>query len=37
VIKNGARTTSESLYACRFVPLLGKFGWSENKQEINSK
>jgi protein-L-isoaspartate(D-aspartate) O-methyltransferase len=37
VVKNDGRTTSESLYSCRFVPLLGQFGWGNNKQEITSK
>jgi protein-L-isoaspartate(D-aspartate) O-methyltransferase len=27
IIKQGERTTRESLFACRFVPLLGRFGW----------
>lgn len=33
VVKNSGRTTRESLYSCRFVPLLGKFGWSRNEQD----
>jgi protein-L-isoaspartate(D-aspartate) O-methyltransferase len=37
VMKNGARTTRESLYSCRFVPLLGEFGWGKTKQEIASR
>jgi protein-L-isoaspartate(D-aspartate) O-methyltransferase len=28
ILKRGGRTTQESLIACRFVPLLGLFGWS---------
>jgi protein-L-isoaspartate(D-aspartate) O-methyltransferase len=36
VVKNAGQTTKESLYSCRFVPLLGRFGWGPNKQEINS-
>jgi protein-L-isoaspartate(D-aspartate) O-methyltransferase len=27
LIKREERTTRESLFACRFVPLLGRFGW----------
>src|ERR1700751_1627508 len=27
ITKRGDRTTRESLFACRFVPLLGRFGW----------
>jgi protein-L-isoaspartate(D-aspartate) O-methyltransferase len=27
IVKRDASTTQESLYACRFVPLLGHYGW----------
>jgi protein-L-isoaspartate(D-aspartate) O-methyltransferase len=27
VQKNGGQTTSQTLHFCRFVPLLGRFGW----------
>lgn len=27
VVKRESRTTEESLYACRFVPLTGRYGW----------
>jgi len=27
IIKREGRTTRESFFACRFVPLLGRFGW----------
>jgi len=37
VVKNGGRITSESLYSCRFVPLLGRFGWGQNMQEITAR
>jgi|HubBroStandDraft_6_1064221.scaffolds.fasta_scaffold01022_6 protein-L-isoaspartate(D-aspartate) O-methyltransferase len=37
VVKNGGRITSESLYSCRFVPLLGRFGWRQNMQEITTR
>lgn len=29
IIKRDGRTTRESLYDCRFVPLLGHYGWSQ--------
>jgi protein-L-isoaspartate(D-aspartate) O-methyltransferase len=28
IVKRGGRTTQQSLYACRFVPLLGRYGWN---------
>jgi protein-L-isoaspartate(D-aspartate) O-methyltransferase len=28
IVKREGRTTQQSLYACRFVPLLGRYGWS---------
>jgi protein-L-isoaspartate(D-aspartate) O-methyltransferase len=27
MVKRNGRTTRESLFACRFVPLLGRYGW----------
>lgn len=33
LVKRESRITQESLYACRFVPLRGFFGWRENPQE----
>ena len=27
IVKRDGRTTRESLFACRFVPLLGRYGW----------
>jgi protein-L-isoaspartate(D-aspartate) O-methyltransferase len=27
IVKEGKRTTEEILFACRFVPLIGRFGW----------
>jgi protein-L-isoaspartate(D-aspartate) O-methyltransferase len=27
IVKRDGRTTEQSLYSCRFVPLLGRFGW----------
>ena len=31
-IKRDGRTTRESLFACRFVPLLGRYGWPGGAQ-----
>jgi protein-L-isoaspartate(D-aspartate) O-methyltransferase len=28
IVKRKGRTTQQSLYACRFVPLLGRYGWN---------
>jgi protein-L-isoaspartate(D-aspartate) O-methyltransferase len=33
IVKREGRVTQASLYACRFVPLRGFFGWRENSQE----
>jgi protein-L-isoaspartate(D-aspartate) O-methyltransferase len=33
IVKKEGRITQASLYACRFVPLRGFFGWRENSQE----
>jgi protein-L-isoaspartate(D-aspartate) O-methyltransferase len=33
IVKRGSRTSRESLYACRFVPLRGSFGWREDSQD----
>src|SRR5271168_179907 len=27
IVKEGNRTTQQKLFACRFVPLVGRFGW----------
>lgn len=32
VVKRDGRTTQESLLACRFVPLLGRYGWPSSIQ-----
>jgi len=32
LVKQGSRTTEERLFACRFVPLLGRYGWRQNLQ-----
>jgi len=28
IVKRSGRTTQQSLYECRFVPLLGRYGWN---------
>jgi protein-L-isoaspartate(D-aspartate) O-methyltransferase len=33
IVKSGGRTTQESLYACRFVPLIGIHGWPPTQTE----
>jgi len=33
IVKRDARIDQQALYACRFVPLIGRFGWSQNLQE----
>lgn len=33
IVKRDGRTSQESLYACRFVPLLGRYGWRQDAQE----
>jgi protein-L-isoaspartate(D-aspartate) O-methyltransferase len=33
ITKSGGRTTQESLYACRFVPLIGIHGWRPAQTE----
>jgi len=35
VVKRGDRTTEESLYTCRFVPLLGRYGWRQDTQDTD--
>jgi len=35
IVKRGDRTTEESLYACRFVPLLGRYGWRQGTQDTD--
>lgn len=35
VVKRGDRTTEESLYSCRFVPLLGRYGWRQETQDTD--
>jgi protein-L-isoaspartate(D-aspartate) O-methyltransferase len=33
IVKQGDRITERSLYSCRFVPLLGRYGWRRNTQD----
>lgn len=33
--KRDGRTTKQTLYACRFVPLLGRYGWRPNTKETS--
>jgi protein-L-isoaspartate(D-aspartate) O-methyltransferase len=33
IVKTNGRMSRQSLFACRFVPLRGFFGWRENSQE----
>lgn len=36
LVKDENGVTQQSLYACRFVPLLGRYGWSPDSQEATS-
>ena len=27
IVKSGGRTSEQKLFACRFVPLVGRYGW----------
>lgn len=33
IVKRDGETIQESLYACRFVPLRGRYGWANDAQE----
>lgn len=33
IVKREGKTTENSLYACRFVPLRGRYGWGNDAQE----
>jgi protein-L-isoaspartate(D-aspartate) O-methyltransferase len=35
IVKREGRITEQSLYACRFVPLLGRYGWPPDAGGIN--
>lgn len=34
-LKREGRTTERSLYPCRFVPLLGRYGWRQDTQDTD--
>lgn len=35
IVKREGRAVEKSLYACRFVPLLGRYGWRPDMREAN--
>ncbi|HUA00079.1 MAG TPA: protein-L-isoaspartate(D-aspartate) O-methyltransferase [Candidatus Aquilonibacter sp.] len=35
IVKRGDKTTEQSLYSCRFVPLLGRHGWRLGSQDAD--
>jgi protein-L-isoaspartate(D-aspartate) O-methyltransferase len=35
VVRHGERTTEQSLYTCRFVPLLGRYGWRQDARDTD--
>ena len=35
IVKRDGRTTRQSLYACRFVPLVGRYGWRQDRWELD--
>jgi protein-L-isoaspartate(D-aspartate) O-methyltransferase len=35
IVRRGAQLSEQSLFACRFVPLLGRYGWRSALQEPN--
>lgn len=35
IVKRQGRTTERSLYSCRFVPLLGRYGWRQGSQDTD--
>lgn len=37
VVKRQGRATQESLFACRFVPLTGRYGWPQNAQDETTR
>lgn len=37
VVKRQGRATQESLFACRFVPLTGRYGWRQNVQDATTR
>jgi protein-L-isoaspartate(D-aspartate) O-methyltransferase len=37
LVKRQGRTTQQSLFACRFVPLIGRYGWRQDTQDASGK
>jgi protein-L-isoaspartate(D-aspartate) O-methyltransferase len=37
VVKRQGSTTQESLFACRFVPLTGQYGWRQNVEDTTTR
>jgi protein-L-isoaspartate(D-aspartate) O-methyltransferase len=37
ISKSAGRVKEEPLFTCRFVPLLGRYGWGGSRQETSSK
>jgi protein-L-isoaspartate(D-aspartate) O-methyltransferase len=35
IVKREGQTTERSLYSCRFVPLLGRYGWRQDTQDAD--
>jgi protein-L-isoaspartate(D-aspartate) O-methyltransferase len=35
IVKREGRITERSLYSCRFVPLLGRYGWRQDTQDAD--
>jgi protein-L-isoaspartate(D-aspartate) O-methyltransferase len=35
IVKREGRTAEQSLYSCRFVPLLGRFGWRQGSEDTD--
>lgn len=35
IVKREGKTIEQSLYDCRFVPLVGRYGWPRDSQEAN--
>jgi protein-L-isoaspartate(D-aspartate) O-methyltransferase len=35
IVKREGRTAEQSLYSCRFVPLLGAYGWRQDTQDTD--
>jgi protein-L-isoaspartate(D-aspartate) O-methyltransferase len=35
IVKREDRTTEQSLYTCRFVPLIGRYGWRQDTEDTD--